>query len=187
MKRIWLCFAAFTAAVVTAVATVTYFSLAAADEEERQEERGMLAGAEPTAPNFNAADNAECIATVSGYYDRALTLFNYVASEKKKLADSYAAVLAEQAASGQELVNNRAFLDWTVADWPSSWLGQRGEPLPDFSKEVLEAFMPSELGKPPAQNLRTTEELEKAVEVLYRWLVNWGLQDGVLTLSLIHI
>ena len=73
-------------------------------------------------------------------------------------------------ATGKEIVNNREFLDWTLSDWDQSFMATRMQmPRPDFSEKMLETFMPADLERPPAENIRTIEQLDAAVEVLFKF------------------
>ena len=54
-------------------------------------------------------------------------------------------------------MNNADFLEWTVSDWEDSWLAQNGymDDKPELSKEMYRTFMPTKLGLPKAENVRT--------------------------------
>ena len=47
----------------------------------------------PTAPVYDSGDNSECRDKVTYYYERALSNYQYVVNEKKKLSDAYNGLL----------------------------------------------------------------------------------------------
>ena len=48
---------------------------------------------------------------------------------------------------------------------------------------MLETFTPEALGLKPAKNLRTVDDIEGAIDVVYNWRLSEGLEDGIMTIQ----
>ena len=113
-----------------------------------------------------------------------LNHYNYVngvweaeEASKEALEKRFANILALQKSEGIELVNNEDFLDWIISDWDESWLAKNGYPKPEFSKEFIGTFTPEALGREPAKNLRSVEDVEGAIDKVYGWRASNELED----------
>ena len=79
-----------------------------------------------------------------------------------KLDASFQGILDKQAEYSIELVNNRDFAEWTISDWPNSWRYEEGAPPPVWDDDMNRVWTGRE-------KLRTTEQVEDAIRVLFWW------------------
>ena len=105
----------------------------------------------PTAPVYNSGDNAECQSIITEYYENALQGYNSETTGKAKLEAAWQGVLTAQLETGVSIINNYDFLDWNLSHWADTYFGRKGDPAPEFTEEVLEAYAPEQLGLPPAE------------------------------------
>ena len=80
---------------------------------------------------------------------------------------------------GVELVNNEIFLDWSVSDWDQTWKAQNSNetaPIPydDYNMRNYWISSPNGAGK---KNLRTTEQVDRAIDALFWFRGYNGLED----------
>jgi len=108
-----------------------------------------------------------------------MDVFTRTENQKQALSDAYAGILEAQAGSQVELVNNEDFLYWTLDDWDTTWLAQNGFPKPGFSEKMLKTLVPEFLGLPEAEVVRTPEQLDEVVSVVYQFRLNQGLEQPV--------
>ena len=47
---------------------------------------------------------------------------------------------------------------------------------------MYRTFMPTKLDLPKAESIRTTDQLDQAISVLYSFRLNEGLEDGIMTI-----
>ena len=153
---------ATAAIIVTIVAVIGHES----DEEFRRKETSTGA---PPPPSFNDGDSQQCRDNILDFYTRADAGWTGTEEGTKKLSDAFAKVLTQQSESGEELVNNEDFLEWTTSDWDSRLYKEWNpdEPKPGFTKEMYRTFLPEKIGKPAAENIRNEEQLNAVINVLF--------------------
>ena len=86
-----------------------------------------------------------------------------------------------------ELVDNQDFLDWTVSDWELTWEARKNleakkpDPTEDYNMKYQFVSSPNGRGK---QRLRTPEQVEQAIQSVYWFRTNHGMEDSIYSYSI---
>mmetsp|Transcript_33748 Transcript_33748/g.41664 ORF Transcript_33748/g.41664 Transcript_33748/m.41664 type:complete len:135 (-) Transcript_33748:373-777(-) len=102
--------------------------------------------------------------------------------DDKRLEKSFQDILDRQKRYRVELIDNVAFLDWTVSDWEQTWEARtnpdakKPDPKQDYSMTRVFLSSPNGRGK---KYLRSTKQVEDAVQTVYYFRVSYGLEDSV--------
>ena len=88
-------------------------------------------------------------------------------------------MLRAQSRNGIEIVNNADFLEWTDSGYEDCAICTKYYPAPpqEQPEYILEAFMPAELGRDPADEIRSVDDLEEVVPALWKYRAEFGLED----------
>ena len=111
--------------------------------------------------------------------------FSQASGDKAKVNDAYERILDLQETTGVQLVNNEDFLDFCLSDWETRWSAylDPDAPKPEYTDEVLQVFNPEALGMPPAEELDSVDELDKALKVMFRFRQYWSIEDAIMLIQ----
>ena len=76
-------------------------------------------------------------------------------------------------------MNNKEYLDYHLDMWGELWVAKYypDDYEPEYSEGLIKEFNPRELGLPPAENLRTEEQVKDKLNILFRELQNLEIYD----------
>ena len=87
--------------------------------------------------------------------------------------------LQDQIGGSLELVNNHRFLDWIILDWDQTWKAQNTNstaPVPYDDYMIQQKFISAPNGS-GRKNLRTTDDVDSAIDALFWFRAYAGLED----------
>ena len=135
------------------------------------------AGEQPPKPEFNIYDGDKCRSTVGEYFENAANMWEYNKKSEAKMQASMQELLDMQTDFDFDIVQNEAFRDWTTQ-------GMMEIP-PDMSDELQIAWNAEMIAVFGNRNtrvpvIRSVEEMRNAMQTLYWYRVDLGLEYPVM-------
>lgn len=127
----------------------------------------------PPSPRFLKRDNEECKKAISEHFEWAKSSYDYANAEEARLEEMFENILEKKDKYQVQLVGNEKFINWTYSGWDDTWAAGANVAKPEWSRAMEEHFGEE------ADPIRSVDEFEEAVDVLFDWRASYGMEAEV--------